>query len=170
MTNLSPFLNHFFSQRRVIFRCNPRNVIISDIGLCELVRKRILLLSVGRNSDLREVFVQHTLKSEIADSIGQTVNELALNRRVRHQSCALGNPINTLLKLYRLRDMIRANHVEHTCSRLYNVRTASAGIRNRIMYARLIAHMLAKELHADIHQLHCIERTASALPHGKRFR
>ena len=59
--------------------------------------------------------------------------------------------------------MIGAHHIKDTGFRLHYIRAAAAGIRNGIMDARLITHMLPQILDAGIHQFHRIQRAASHL-------
>ena len=105
----------------------------------------------------------------IADRIRTPVNKLSLESCLRHQCRAFRYLIHPRLQFHRLRHMVGAHHIKHAGLRLYHIGAAAAGIRNRVMYPRLIAHVLPQKLHADIHQLHCIQRAPALFRRPRRM-
>ena len=65
---------------------------------------------------------------------------------------------------------MRTYHVQNLRGGLHDVRGVSAGVRDGIVNPCGILHMLTQEFHADVHQLHGVQRAAALLGIACRMR
>ena len=157
MAAFLPKHRHFFPQLFIVFRRHARKPFTARIRLRQRVRILQFFFCILRHAKCTEIVIQHTLQRMVRYGISQAVDKLAFKRRVSHQCCSLGDPVNPRLKLHCLRDVIRPYHVQNTGTRLNNIRTASARVCNCIMNPRTVTHVLPQKLNADIHQFHRIQ-------------
>ena len=104
--------------------------------------------------------MQQRFKREVRQRFRRAVDEYALVACPGHKRRALGDGVHALLELYGIGDLVGADHVEHRGVRLHDVRRHAARVRDGIVDAAVVGHVLAQKLHADVHKLHSVERAA----------
>ena len=128
-------------------------LIASRVCPGEGVREGVFLRRVGRYAEGPEVFVEHLFQRMVRHRVRKPVDEFPLHPGAGHQGRSLGDLIHALLQADRLGHVGRTHHVEDGGLRLHHVRADAAGVGDRVVDPRPVAHMLPQELHADIHQL-----------------
>ena len=104
--------------------------------------------------------MQKRFEREVRQRLRRAVDEYALIARAGHKRRAIGNGVHALLELHGIGDLVGADHVEHRGVRLHDVRRHAARVRDGVVDAAVVGHVLAQKLYADVHKLHGVERAA----------
>ena len=107
-----------------------------------------------------KVIVGHLFQHGVGHSVGGAVDKLLGHGGFGHHGRSLSNLIHALLQRDGLGYLHVAHHVKHLGFGLYHVGAFAARVGDGIVNARGGGHMLAQELHADVHQLYRVQGRA----------
>ena len=116
-----------------------------------------------------KIFVHDLFQNIISDHVGISGNLTNIHSRSRDQSRALCNIAHPLIKLFDLSYLWCADRIEYLCLRWNHIRGNSTGVCDRTMNSRCVDHMLSHIIHANVHDLHCIQRRTSKLRRSRRM-
>ena len=142
--------------------------LVAGIGRGELFGEVQLLRGVLRHAEGGEVFVHEGLERAVRQAVGRAVDELAGIARFGHECRAVGDLVDTRLQLHGLGHVLRADHIQDRGRVLHDVGAAAAGVEDGIVDARVVGHMLAQKLHADVHELDRVQRAPAQLRRARR--
>ena len=108
------------------------------------------------------------LERAVRQAVGRAVDELAGIARFGHECRAVGDLVDTRLQLHGLGHVLRADHVQDRGCALHDVGAAAAGVEDGVVDARIVGHMLAQKLHADVHELDRVQRAPAQLRRARR--
>ena len=80
-----------------------------------------------------------------------------------HQRRSLGDLVNPLHKLICLPRLRRPDEIDGLCLVLDHIGGISSGVRDGIVHPRLVYHVLAQEIAADVHKLQGVQGAPSHL-------
>ncbi len=123
-----------------------------------------------RGTELLHDPVERFLKRSVGQDVGDGGNDPHLDLGFGHQRRALRALVDTLHQLVHAGQVAGANGIAHTGMGLHHIGSNAAGVEQSIVYAGVAGHVLAHVVHADIHQLHRVERAAAQMGRGSGMR
>ena len=108
------------------------------------------------------------LERAVRQAVGRAVDELAGIARFGHERRAVGDLVDTCLQLHGLGHVLRADHIQDRGRALHDVGAAATGVEDGVVDARVVGHMLAQKLHADVHELDRVQRAPAQLRRARR--
>ena len=105
--------------------------------------------------------IHRGLKRAVRQVAGAGFIKAALDGRFGHHRRALGDFLDALVDLLRIRHLRGADQVQHLGLRLHHVGRNPAGVGNGVMDARFLDDVFVKEVGAGGHQRHGVQGAAS---------
>ena len=153
--------------RQVLLDAHQRR---ARVGAQELRRQLVILLRPLRRAQLAHALVHQHAQRAVGVVVGERHRDLVVHLGARHQRGALGHVHHAGEQLLHLADLRRAHLVLDHRVALHHVGRCAARIGVGVVDARLVDHVLAQVVAADVHQLAGVQRAAAQVRRAARVR
>ena len=116
-----------------------------------------------RRAQALEIIIHRLFQRRIAHEIRNRAHHFGADAGFCHQRSAIGDFTHPSDEPVQFHQITRADQITHLGRALHHIGRNAAGIQIGVMDTRIRWHVFAHVIHADIHKLHRIQRTAAQM-------